>query len=332
MRVTMEDVARAAGVSKATVSRVLNFSSEGVGEETRNRVMKVANDLHYSLMGGEKKCFFGPRLIALIVPDISNPFFASIAKSVEAQTNKMGYVLVICNTDFSEDQECREIEKLTIGRLAGIIFIPSGTRLRPEHLLPNKHGIPMVLLDRKLEGCSEYYGVYSNNEYAAVISCNRLIQNGSRRIAYISGPLNTSTAIERQEGYKAVLKQNNIPFNEEMCRDGGYTFEGGYRAVLDLERSGIQYTAILAANDLMAIGALKAVRELGYAVPEDIEIIGFDNIEFAQYSDPALSSVQQPTFEMGCKAVDLLIKIIKGEPVTQPERLVPRLVMRKTTR
>lgn len=328
----MEDVARAAGVSKATVSRVLNRVDEGVGIETRQRVQQVANRLHYTFKYDEKKARSHPNLLALILPDITNPFFANIAKAVEQEAKKYGYSIVISNTDFSDENEIQEIKDLICKRIDGIILVPSGIQFRPEHQLPKKYGVPMVLLDRKLAENTEYMGVYSNNEYASVVSCNRLIANGARDIVFISGPLNTSTSIERFEGYRAVLAQNNILFKQEMCKNGNYTVESGYKAVMELERSGIHYSAILAANDLMAIGALKAARELGYDVPNEIQVIGFDNIEFSQYCNPPLSTVQQPVFEMGTKAVRLLHQVINGEPVTQPERLIPKIIIRNSTK
>ena len=333
MRITMDEIAKLAGVSKATVSRVLNDSECGVGEQTRVRVKKIAEELGYSVEQTEKKKNVSfTRYIALILPDITNPFFADLAKSVEDSLRRKGYSLVLANTDFSEDNEAAQIRELMVKRLEGILLVPSGIRAREEHDLPRRYQIPMVLLDRKLEGISDIPGVYSNNEYASVISCEHLIRKGARDIVFISGPLNVSTSIERFEGYKAVLAQHSIPFRPEMCRHGSYTVESGYNAVLELERSGISYSAILAANDLMALGALKAVREFGYRVPEDVQIIGFDNIEFSQYCEPSLSTMQQPTFDMGAKAVELLTGIIeKGDPV-QPERLIPKLLMRKTTR
>ena len=282
MRITMDEIAKLAGVSKATVSRVLNDSECGVGEQTRVRVKKIAEELGYSVEQTEKKKNVSfTRYIALILPDITNPFFADLAKSVEDSLRRKGYSLVLANTDFSEDNEAAQIRELMVKRLEGILLVPSGIRAREEHDLPRRYQIPMVLVDRKLEGISDIPGVYSNNEYASVISCEHLIRKGARDIVFISGPLNVSTSIERFEGYKAVLAQHSIPFRPEMCRHGSYTVESGYNAVLELERSGISYSAILAANDLMALGALKAVREFGYRVPEDVQIIGFDNIEFS---------------------------------------------------
>lgn len=333
MRITMDEIAKLAGVSKATVSRVLNDSECGVGEQTRVRVKKIAEELGYSVEQTEKKKNVSfTRYIALILPDITNPFFADLAKSVENSLRRKGYSLVLANTDFSEDNEAAQIRELMVKRLEGILLVPSGIRAREEHDLPRRYQIPMVLLDRKLEGISDIPGVYSNNEYASVISCEHLIRKGARNIVFISGPLNVSTSIERFEGYKAVLAQHSIPFRPEMCRHGSYTVESGYNAVLELERSGISYSAILAANDLMALGALKAVREFGYRVPEDVQIIGFDNIEFSQYCEPSLSTMQQPTFDMGAKAVELLTGIIEKRDPVQPERLIPKLLMRKTTR
>ena len=332
MRITMDEIAKLAGVSKATVSRVLNDSECGVGEQTRVRVKKIAEELGYSVEQTEKKNISFTRYIALILPDITNPFFADLAKSVEDSLRRKGYSLVLANTDFSEDNEAAQIRELMVKRLEGILLVPSGIRAREEHDLPRRYQIPMVLLDRKLEGISDIPGVYSNNEYASVISCEHLIRKGARDIVFISGPLNVSTSIERFEGYKAVLAQHSIPFRPEMCRHGSYTVESGYNAVLELERSGISYSAILAANDLMALGALTAVREFGYRVPEDVQIIGFDNIEFSQYCEPSLSTMQQPTFDMGAKAVELLTGIIEKRDPVQPERLIPKLLMRKTTR
>ena len=333
MKITMDEIAKLAGVSKATVSRVLNNVECGVGEETRKRVRQIADELSYSLEpGSRKKPMQNVKIIGLILPDITNPFFAELAKAVELSARKNGYSLVLANTDFSEENECSNIREMMIKHLDGIILVPSGYQAREEHFLPKRYQIPMVLMDRKLEGITDIPGVYSNNEYASVISCEYLIRKGAQKIVFISGPLNVSTSIERFEGYKAVLAQYGIPFRPEMCRHGNYTVESGYNAVLEMERCGVSYNAILAANDLMALGALKAVQELGYKVPEDVQIIGFDNIEFSQYCEPSLSTMQQPTYDMGSKAVELLMKIIDNAEPTQPERLGPKLLMRKTTR
>lgn len=331
MKVTMNEIAKLTGVSKATVSRVMNNAASGVGEETRRRVLQVAEQLHYTVNPGVKQQSMS-RFIALMLPNISNPFFADLAAAVEEAARHAGYSTMLEITNYSEDTECARLREVVLKEPDGIILVPSGAKIRSEHFLPQKYQIPLVLVDRKLEGNTKFPGVYSNNEYATVISCDYLIRNGSKEIVFISGPLDVSTSIERFEGYKAVLAQHEIPFRKEMCRHGNYTVESGYNAVVELERAGIRYSAILAANDLMALGALKAVREFDYRVPDDVEIIGFDNIEFSQYCEPPLSTVQQPTYEMGKEAVALMLRLIQNEEADQPERLIPKLLKRKTTR
>lgn len=322
-----------AGVSKATVSRVLNNKPEGVGEETRVRVQKVLDEVGYR---NEQAVSVSRPLksgcIALILPDITNPFFADIAKAVEARAKKAGYIVVLANTDFSEESEKKYIINLLAKKVDGIILIPSGIRSSPEHHLPKKYAVPMVLLDRKFANERNWLGVYSDNTYAAFHACEIMFSHGSRRIAYLSGGTGVSTSLERLEGYKTAVEHYGLAYCPELIKYGDYTVESGYNAIMELERANTQYTAVLAANDLMALGAMNAMRELSYRVPEDIEIIGFDNIPFASYCDPPLTTIQQPTLEMGAKACEMLLQILQGEKVTESVRLHPKMLIRKTTR
>lgn len=333
MRVTVEEIAKIAGVSKATVSRVLNNVPEGVGPATRAKVQKIIEQMNYST---DRSSFTArtmrSRSIALVLPDITNPFFADIAKAVEAKAKNEGYITILANTDFSEENEIKYLASLVAKKIDGIILVPSGAVCRQEHLLPEKWGIPMVLLDRQLEGSKDWLGVYSDNEYASFRCCELLINNGSDKIAFLSGPLGVSTAEERLEGYRLALRQYGYGYDPKLVKYGDYTVESGYKAVLQLEREGIRYSAILAANDMMALGALNALKELAYRVPEEVELIGFDNITFSQYFDPPLSTIQQPTVEMGSKATEMLLRVIDGQTAVQSERLQPRLLMRKTTK
>lgn len=333
MRVTVEEIAKIAGVSKATVSRVLNNVPEGVGESTRSRVQKIIQEMNYTT---DRSAFTArgmrSKSIALVVPDMANPFFADIAKAVETCAREKGFITILVNTDFSEENERKCLANLVAKKLDGIILVPSGKTAGKEHFLPEKYGIPMILLDRRLEGDYDWVGVYSDNEYASFRSCEMLIKNGSDRIAFLSGPQNVSTAAERLEGYWQALKQYGCEHDPRMLAYGDYTVESGYKAVLGLERAGVKYSAILAANDMMALGALNALKELSYKVPDEIELIGFDNISFSQYFDPPLSTIQQPTVEMGRKATEMLFRKIEGEEVTESIRLQPRILVRKTTK
>ena len=148
------------------------------------------------------------------------------------------------------------------------------------------------------------------------------------------GPSETYTAQERLKGYKHALQRYGLKYNPELVRKGNYTLESGYAAILEMERTGVRYSAVLCANDLMAMGAIKALRELSYDIPGDKEVIGFDNIEYTQYTDPPLTTVQQPTIEMGRKAVGLIIDAIEGRLGGRSTciHLQPKLLRRKTTR
>ncbi len=330
MRVTVDEIAKIANVSKATVSRVLNNSPKGVSDETRKRVQKIIKDMNYELRGREPSMW--TRTIALVIPDITNPFFSELAKEVENSASDNNYYVVLVNTEFSEERECEYLIRLLTKKIDGIILVPSGSVVRQEHLLPQKYNIPLLLLDRKLRGEHSFVGVYTDSEYAAFKSCELMIKNGSREIAFIGGTPNASTSIERLNGYKAAMTHFNINYNINLIRQGNYTVESGYDAVMELAKQNIRFSAILAANDLMALGAMTAVKEFGYRVPEDVEIMGYDNIILSKYCDPALSTCQQPTIDMGRRAVGNILKMIKGEKNIENVTLQPQLIKRKTTR
>ena len=326
MRITLEEIAKISGVSKATVSRVLN-SAPGVGPETRKRVQEVIQRMHYTNDSGQYKTC--SKSIALVVPDISNPFFSNIARSVERRAREDGYIVILANTDSSEKKELEYISNLIAKKVDGIILVPSGNKC---HLLPRKYGVPMVLLDRKLEGLEPECYVYSDNKYAAFHSCELFIRHGAKWIVFISGPMNISTSVERLDGYRTAIEQYGLPYSEDTVKMGDYSVESGYNAIIELECAGIHFSAVLAVNDLMALGAVKALKELGYRIPDEVEVIGFDNITFSYYTDPPLSTVQQASIEMGTAATGALLKLIQKETVQRRISLQPKLVLRRTTK
>lgn len=237
MRVTFDEIAKIANVSKATVSRVLNNSPKGVSDETRKRVQKIIKDMNYELRGREPSMW--TRTIALVIPDITNPFFSELAKEVENSASDNNYYVVLVNTEFSEERECEYLIRLLTKKIDGIILVPSGSVVRQEHLLPQKYNIPLLLLDRKLRGEHSFVGVYTDSEYAAFKSCELMIKNGSREIAFIGGTPNASTSIERLNGYKAAMTHFNINYNINLIRQGNYTVESGYDAVMELAKQNI---------------------------------------------------------------------------------------------
>lgn len=333
MKMTMDEIARLAGVSKATVSRVLNDKAEGVGEKTRIKVQQVLEQVGYEkdkTLPSAAKTGYGS--IGLILPDITNPFFSDIARAVEDQARAAGYFVILANTNFSQETEKQYIVNFLAKKVDGIILIPSGSHSNDVHRMPAKYDTPMVLLDRKFVNDRDWLGCYSDNAYAAFRACELMYKHGVRDIAYLSGGTSVSTSQERLEGYRAALDYYNLPISSDLIQCGNYTVESGYDAIVALEKANVTYHGILAANDLMALGAIRALREFRYRIPEDVEVIGFDNISFAVYCDPPLTTIQQPTSMMGRKACEMVLQMIQGKRIQQSVTLYPKLVIRKTTK
>lgn len=334
MRVTVEDIARLAGVSKATVSRVINNNPKGVSEETRKKVLKIVANMNYQKNPYDAN--YTPshsRTLGLIIPDITNPFFSELAMEVENFSSENGYTVFLGSTNSSVEKEERYIATFIAKKVDGIILTSTANKCMENHFLMEKYHVPCILLDRMLYGMNYTAGVFADNLLAIYHSCELMLKHGARRIVFLSGPSEISTAKERIDGYRAALEKYWIPFNKALIKNGTYTVESGYQAVMELEREGRKYDGIVAANDTMALGAIKALNELSYRIPEEIEVIGFDNIDFSQMCDPPLTTVQQPTIEMGRRAAELLLNAIEGKvPEKKNIRLLPRLVVRKTTR
>ena len=331
MKITLDEIARMTNVSKATVSRVLNNVPGGVSDETRRRVKDVLTRMNYQ--AGDVRGIRS-RSIGLIVPDIANPFFAQLAKEIGDVALHHGYTVLFGNSGSSGENEARIITAFVAKKVDGVVLVPAGSEYLEAYQLFKKYNVPCVLLDRDIPGMEKCASVLADNASISFACCELLIQNGSTAIAYIMGPQETYTAQERLKGYRRALQRYGLKYDPELVRKGSYTIESGYAAILDMERTGVRYSAVLCANDLMAMGAIRALRELSYRIPEDVEVIGFDNIEYTQYTNPSLTTVQQPTIEMGRKAVRLIIDAIEGR---MPERgatihLQPKLLRRMTTR
>lgn len=330
MKITIEEIAKTAGVSKATVSRVINNNPNGVGEKTRQRVLGVISEMGYT--NSSFNVSMKSRSIGLVLPDITNPFFADLAKTIEQSAAEANYIVVIANTDYSEEKERNYITKLVAKKVDGIILISSFVRMEPSLSVPKKYGIPLFLLDRNLENNYGIPGIYSDTEYAAFKACESMISKGADRIVFISGHRGSFTSTDRLNGYMLALKQYGLPLEDICIREGDYMIDSGYKAVFDLVKEGISFSGILAANDLMALGAVRALKELSFKIPEDVQVVGFDNIVYSQICEPSLSTVQQPTVEMGKKALSGILDLIDGRDVALNTKLQPRLIFRKTTK
>jgi len=323
LKSTINDVARMANVSKATVSRVLNGHLH-VSEEVKNRVYKAMEELNYRPSGVARSLVSKKTQMAgLILPDITNPFFPLLARGVEDAANRYGYSVFQCNTDNDPDIEFAYIDKLLEQRVDGIILISSNLDDKRIRRL-TEYNIPFVLCDRFAPSTS-FDSVSVDHYKVAYDAVNYLISKNYRCIAHISGPLNVESADRRRLGYLQAMAEAGLT---PLVKHGSFSYQSGYQLTQAL-LSEIIPEAIFAANDLIALGAIRAIEENGLVVPKDISIIGCDDIFIADIYKPRLTTVMIPAYQMGIKAMEILQQRIAGE-IDLPQKVIleHRLVIR----
>ena len=328
---TIYDVAKIAGVSTSTVSRVMN-SPEIVAEDTRQKVANTVKELSYipNMMAASM-----PRrrtnYIGLIIPDITNIFFSNLVRGVQDICEKHGYSVLVVNSDDSQEKEGRYLKLLYSRRVDGVILTVAGYREKefPKEELSLLEKMNIVLIDREINGMTTPI-VKVNNFGGAYSAVKYLLTMGHRKIMYLAGIEGTRTNQEREKGYLSALKEARISWKKELTAD--FRLDTAYQKIIvywpQLQNSGDLPTAIFAANDLMAIGALKAFTQLKVRVPEDISIIGFDNIPFSDCTYPPLTTIAQPTYLMGQKAVETLIKLINKKKIKKSVEFETELIER----
>jgi LacI family transcriptional regulator len=309
--VTIRDVAKLAGVSPITVSRVIN-NSQGVNRLTRERVQRAVEGLHY-VPNTLAKSLRSKKThtMALVVSDITNPFWTTIARGVEDTAAKNGFHVILCNTDENPEKEANYINILLQRRVDGIIIAPTTNDKRRLSAL-TRQKVPCVLIDRQVNGFKADV-VRSNNLEGARQLTRHLLTLGHRRIAMLSGPTWVSTAEERVRGYCQALQEQGVPDEEHLITRSDYKQEGGYLSVKELLTTVPRPTAIIAANNFMAIGALQALRDAGLRVPEDIALVCFDDIPQASLIYPFLTVSNQCAYEMGTTSAQLLMERLKDK-------------------
>jgi DNA-binding LacI/PurR family transcriptional regulator len=332
MKTTIYDVAREAGVSIATVSKVINNTGR-ISEKTKEKVLKVMKDLNYqpsvvaSALTGKRTFTIG-----LLIPDIANPFFAEIARSVEDRGHELGFSVVMCSTDNNIQKEEKYISLLKQKSVDGII-IATGTRnlkIIQEELLAQQ--IPVALIARDMPALAvdtvlidDFLGGYQ--------ATSHLISLGHKKIAIIAENLNVASSRERIRGYQQALEDAGISFDKNLLLVSDFSVESGKEVARRLLRDSSRPTAIFACNDLLAIGVIQAARELDINIPDDISVVGFDNTILATIIDPPLTTIAQPIQDMGRKVIDLLVKEIHGtKHAKQRIVLLPELIVRKSTK
>ena len=326
---TIRDVARRAGVSLTTASRVLSGSTHPVTLKMRERVLRAAQELDFTpnafARGLSKREF---HIIGLVIPDIQDPYFTEIARGTEDVANRHGYMVLLCNTDRKPAKERKYVEELRAMR-AGIV-LTGGAIDREEHLEDlTKHPAPVVVIGRH---SLPFSSVQIDNIQGAIDATSHLIELGYRRIALISGPFNSATASDRLEGFRRAMGQAHIPVDEDLIAESDFTIEGGAQAFRQLLKASRPPDAIFGANDDVAIGAIGEAKRCGLRVPQDLAVVGFNGVAIAEHLDPPLSTIQLPLQRIGEIAAELLLKELQeGETERIHMYVKGQLVVRGST-
>jgi len=323
--VTMRDVAKRAGVSVATVSRVLNDSGY-VNEDTRKTVEAAIEEMKFKPNSVARSLFKKQsKTIGLIVPDINNPFFPQLARAVEDVTNESDFTVILCNSDDNLDKEIRYFEMLQQKYVDGVLVVSN--TLKPEHISHFK--FPIIALDRPLDSNIPF--VTCNNYEGARKATLHLIQCGCRKVAHISGPKHIANANDRLKGYKDTVIEKGM-YDSDLILPAVYQIDAAKKAAFQLLSKFPDIDGIFAGNDVMAIGVIKAAEMLGYKVPEQLKVVGFDGIEFGEIISPELTTVSQPIYQMGSTAAAMLLDLIEGKSIHKKEYTLPvELLVRRST-
>ncbi|MGC5325086.1 LacI family DNA-binding transcriptional regulator [Brevibacillus sp. SYSU BS000544] len=324
----MTDVAKKAGVSVATVSRVLT-GKDNILDETRKKVLLAVEELNYrpnKLARNLRK--LESKTIVAVVPDISNIFFSDIIRGIETVAQQNGYYVLLGNTHNDIQSEIDYIEMVKEKLADGVILLTA--RIPKEEIISISQELPVVLACEYVDG-ADIPTVTIDNISSARKVVNHLVALGHQRIGFISGPLNVILSRDRLKGYRQALLAHDIPVDESLIQEGDFRIESGYQMASRLLALSQPPTAIFAANDEMAIGAIQSIKEKGFQVPQDIAVVGFDNIRITTIVEPALTTVNQPKFAIGCKAMEILLKIMNNEPIERKQIVLDdELVIRQS--
>lgn len=337
MRATLRDIAEMTGFSVSSVSLVLNDRPNRISAESREKILEAAKRLDYhpnqaavSLITRRSNA------IGLIIPDITNMFFAQIAKGAETRSSQLGYSLILCNTNDDPEKDLDYLNVLLDRGADGILLVSSykpGIEKEPfesKKLLAEK---PVVIVDRnadRLMDSGRYSGVFSDNELGAYLATKHLLSLGHRKIGCVTGPMGAASSKNRLFGYIRALQEAELPFDGALVREGNYHIDTGFEFGCALIDAGA--TAIFAFNDMMAYGVYRAASVKGISIPGELSIVGYDDLPFSEIAEPPLTSVRQGAYEIGVEAVNAIVRqITEPETVPQNVTLRPELAVRKST-
>jgi LacI family transcriptional regulator len=332
MSISIDDIAREAGVSTATVSRVINKSPR-VRSQTAAKVEAVMRKHNY-LPNGIARSLASKtsKTIGIIVASITNPAYAEMIRSIQDEAEKYGYVTIVCNSDENMQKEREYIDMLLEKQVAGVIF-PGGRGIGEKyngHVIELSKKVPVVLANEFLAG-SNIYSIICDKRKGAYDMIRHFLALGHREIAMVTGYSNYNPSIEKYEGYREALEECGIAVRDDLVIYSDYLMPGGYKAALTLMKLKVPPTAILTANDLMAIGCMRALQKHGVRVPQDIAVAGYDDIKINRYFHPAITSVSQDINEIARLSAKTLISVLNKEPnVPSKQVLQPVLQIRES--
>ncbi len=333
MAVTINDIAKESGVSRATVSRVLNDSGY-VKEETREKVLKAIKELNYTPSAIARSLSTNKtNTIGVIVPEINNPFFGEIIKGISQVADEHNLNIILCNTDDSVEKELRALKLLNEQRIEGIIITPtySETKFNREYLsIFENLGIPIILIDGHVK-YSSFNGVFIDHIKGGYDATRALIKAGHEKIAIINGNKEYRISQERMIGYKKALAMNEIPIKDNYIFYGDFNYKSAYKITKEILEMEDRPTAIFVTSNMMILGCMKAVFEKEIKVPEDIAIMGFDNIDALNIIGMNISYVNGPSIEMGRTGMKMLIENLNQDNNKEEIKritLLPELVLK----
>jgi DNA-binding LacI/PurR family transcriptional regulator len=329
-RPTIYDVAREAGVSTATVSRALNDTGQ-IAPATRKAIEETVERLGYRPNTIARSLVTkSTQTIAFLLPDITNPFYASLVSGIQQIALASHHTMLLCTTDGDPEREAEYLSLLHAKQVDGALV--DGLVLPPDRIAQFvEDGFPIVCLDRDVNSPSVPL-VQVDNKRGARLATEHLLGLGHKRIAHVAGAPELGISAERLTGYRGALAAAGVPHDPRLVATGRFTEDGGYEVTRSLLESGAAFTAVFAANDLSAIGTINAIAESGRKVPEDVSVIGFDDLRLSAYTTPPLTTIRQPAVEIAQQATEILLGLINGRRVRKLRYLLEStLVVRAST-
>lgn len=336
MSATINDIAKIAGVSLTTVSRVINKSGY-VKDETKERVLKAIKELNYTPSAIARSLSKNvTNTIGVVIPEINNPFYGEVIKGISTVADQYNLNIILCDTNDNIEKEIKALNLLKEQRIRGIIIAPTSVEddINSEYLKTIEQlGIPVVLVDGHVK-YSDFSGVFVDNIKGAYEGTEALIKAGHKKIAIITGRMNSDAAQNRFVGYRKALAINNIPLNEKYVFLGDYGQDSAYMHTKTIAKMEDRPTAIFVCSNKMTLGCVKALHEEGLKTPKDMALIGFDRVDILNSLGLNISFIDGPTMELGIAAMNILVENLScsENPETKKITLVPKLVLKGSER